>query len=124
MTFFGKNREKSSCKTFHRNTYYYLISSICLQPFVQDCTFNLYTGKYQPYKKPNDTPTYISDNSNHPPNNISKRISNISSDKATINNAAPFYNAVLSVSEYKKKLYLSTRFDAFKESKTKKDNMI
>ena len=73
-----------------------------------DVTFNLCTGKYQPYKKPNNTPTYINVNSNHPPNiikalpnNISKRISNISSDKATFNNVAPSYNNVLSASGYK-----------------------
>ena len=73
-----------------------------------DVTVSLCTGKYQPYKKPNETPTYISVNSNHPPNiikafpdNISKRISYISSDKATFNNAAPFYNDLLSASGYK-----------------------
>ena len=72
-----------------------------------DVTFNLCTGKYQPYKKPNDTHTYINVNSNHPPNIIkalpdiiSKRISNISSD----NNATPFYNYVLSASGYKENL--------------------
>ena len=64
-----------------------------------DVTFNLCTGKYQPYKKPNDTPTYINLNSDHPPNiikalpnSILKRTSNVSSDKATLNNAAPSYN--------------------------------
>ena len=73
-----------------------------------DVTFNLCTGKYQPYKKPNNTPTHINVNSNHPPNiikalpnNISKRISNISSGKATFNNVAPSYNNVLSASGYK-----------------------
>ena len=35
-----------------------------------DDIFNLCTGKYQPYKKPNDTPTYVNVNSNHPPNII------------------------------------------------------
>ena len=47
----------------------------------------------------------------HPPNiiktipdNISKRISNISSRKATFNNAAPFYNNVLSATGYKENL--------------------
>ena len=50
-------------------------------------------------------------NSNRPPNiikalpdNISKRISNISSVKTTFDNAAPFYNNVLSVSGYKENL--------------------
>ena len=61
-----------------------------------DVTFNLCTGKYQSFNKPNDTPTYINVNSNRPPNiikalpnSISQRINNISSDKATFNNAAP-----------------------------------
>ena len=61
-----------------------------------DVTLNLCNGKYQPFNKPNDTPTYINVNSNHPPNiikalpnSISQRINNISSDKATFNNVAP-----------------------------------
>ena len=33
-----------------------------------DATFNLCTRKYQPYKRPNDTPAYINVNSNYPPN--------------------------------------------------------
>ena len=76
-----------------------------------DVTFNICAGKYQPYKKPNDTPTYVNVNSNHPPNiikalpkNISRRISNISSNKATFNNAAPSYNDALSASGYKETL--------------------
>ena len=74
-------------------------------------TFNLCTRKYRPYQKPNDTPAYINVNSNHPPNiinvlpnNISKRTRNISSDKATFNNAAPSYNDVLSASGYNENL--------------------
>ena len=57
-----------------------------------DVTFNPCTAKQQPYKKPNDTPTCINVNSNHPPN-----ISNIY-------NAAPSYNDVLSASGYKENL--------------------
>ena len=75
-----------------------------------DVTLDLCTGRYQPYKKRNNTPTYINVNSNHPsniikvlPDNISKQISNISSDKATFINAAPFYNDV-SASGYKESL--------------------
>ena len=89
-------------------------------------TFNLCTRKYQPYKKSKNIPTYINDNSNHPPNiikalpnNILKRISNVSSNKATFNNAAHSYNDV--VCEWvQRKSYLSTRFDTIKEGKTKK----
>ena len=68
-----------------------------------DLTFDLCTG--------NDTPTYINVYSNHPPNiikalpnRISQRISNISSDKATFNNAASSCNDALSSSEYKENL--------------------
>ena len=76
-----------------------------------DVTFNLCTGKHQPYKKRNETPTYINVNSNHLPNiikalpnNISKGISNILSNKATFDNVATSYNDVLSASGYKENL--------------------
>ena len=42
-----------------------------------DVTFNLCTGKYQPYNKPNNKPTYINVNSNHPPNIIKTLPDNI-----------------------------------------------
>ena len=32
-----------------------------------DVTFDLSTGKYKPYRKPNDDPLYINKHSNHPP---------------------------------------------------------
>ena len=61
--------------------------------------------------KINDTPTYINVSSNYLlniikalPDNISKGIINISSDKATFNNAALFYNDVLPASGYKENL--------------------
>ena len=38
------------------------------------------------------------------PDSISKRVSNISSDKATFVNAVPFYNDVLSASGYEENL--------------------
>ena len=52
-----------------------------------DVTFDLTTGKYHPYRKPNDHPVYIHKLSNHPqkiienlPAAISKRMSDISHD--------------------------------------------
>ena len=69
-----------------------------------DVTFNLCTRKCQPYNKPKGTPTCIDVNSNHAPNiikalpnSISQRISNISADKATFNNAPPSYLEALRV---------------------------
>ena len=61
--------------------------------------------------EPNDTPTYINVNSNHPPNiikvlpdSISKRTGNISSDKALFNNDSLFYNDEPSSNGYKENL--------------------
>ena len=49
-----------------------------------DVTFDLSTGKYKPYRKPNDDPLYINKHSNHPssilrqlPTSINKRISTL-----------------------------------------------
>ena len=92
-----------------------------------DVTFDLCTGRQQPYKKLKDTPTYINVNSIHPPNiikalpdNVIKRISNISSDKATFNNAAHFYNDVLSASGYKENLTYQQDLPPFEKIRQRK----
>ena len=58
-----------------------------------DVTFDLATGTYRPYKKPNDKILYVHVASNHPPNilkqipeSISKRLSRNSSNKEIFNN--------------------------------------
>ncbi|PIK62563.1 hypothetical protein BSL78_00459 [Apostichopus japonicus] len=72
-----------------------------------DVNLNLNTGKYKPYRKPNNEPTYINAQSNHPPSitkqiptSISKRISSLSSDKDTFDQAAPLYREALKRSGY------------------------
>ena len=67
-----------------------------------DITFDSCTERYQPYTKPNDTLTYISVNSNHPPN-IIKELPDSTSERI-FNNATFFYNDVLSASGYKENL--------------------
>ena len=59
-----------------------------------DVSFNLNTGKYFPFKKPNNAPLYIHSKSNHPPSVIkqlpsmtNKRISSLSCDKTEFNKA-------------------------------------
>ena len=76
-----------------------------------DVTFNLTTGTYQPYNKPNDRPLYINTKSNHPPciiksipESISRRISNISSSKDIFDAAARYYNHALSESGYSERI--------------------
>ena len=67
-----------------------------------DITFNLNSGKYWPYRKPNNETLYINTKSNHPPNiikhlpsMIGKRISQISCNQEEFHKAASFYNEAL-----------------------------
>ena len=76
-----------------------------------DVTFHLSTGKYKPYRKSNDDPLYISKHSNHPPSilrqlptSINKRISTLSSDKQTFEDAAPAYQNAQGHSNFSHKL--------------------
>ena len=73
-------------------------------------TLDLTTGKYKPYNKRGNIPLYINVKSNHPPNiknlpdNISRRINKLSSDKSVFENSKGFYNSVLSNSAFKDKM--------------------
>ena len=68
-----------------------------------DVTFDLSTGKYKPKRKPNDDSLCRNKHSNHPPSilrrlptSINKRISTLSSDKQTFEDAAPSVQEVYS----------------------------
>ena len=88
-----------------------------------DLTLNLKTGRYHPYRKPNDSPSYINRLSNHPPpilKNIpaavSRRITDNSSDPNIFNEAAPLYDNALKASGYSERIeFLADR----KASKTR-----
>ena len=76
-----------------------------------DVTFDLSTGKHKPYRKPNDDLLYINKHSNHPPSilrqlatSINKRISTLSSDKQTFEDAASAYQNALGHSNFSQKL--------------------
>ena len=76
-----------------------------------DATFDLATGKYKPYRKPNDDPLNIHKHSNHPPSIlrqlpafINKRISTLSSDKQVFNDAVQTYQNALEHSNFSNKL--------------------
>ena len=76
-----------------------------------DVTFNLSSGTYYPYIKPNDTPLYINTKSNHPPSiirqlpeSISRRLFDLSCSKDAFEKAKPPYEAALQASGYRDKL--------------------
>ena len=67
-----------------------------------DVTLDLSTGKYYPYRKPDNNPLYINVNSNHPPSiikqlpkSISTRISSLSCNSEEFNKASKIYNDAL-----------------------------
>ena len=67
-----------------------------------DVTFNLFSEKYWPYRKPNNEPLYIHKESNHPPNIIKQlptmienRVSATSCDEHEFNKVKDEYNAAL-----------------------------
>ena len=72
-----------------------------------DVTLNLSTGKFSPYRKPNDEIKYVNAKSNHPPNVIrgipkavNKRLSAISSTKKEFDEAKEPYQEALNASGY------------------------
>ena len=67
-----------------------------------DINLNLETGIYRPYMKPNETPSYVHKDSNHPnsilkniPLSVNKRLSLISSNQAVFDWASPPYQEAL-----------------------------
>ena len=72
-----------------------------------DVTFNLSSGKYYPYRQPNDKALYINRLPNHPPPilrqlpaAIGRRLTDISYDVDVFREAAPLYNNALKESGY------------------------
>ena len=76
-----------------------------------DITLNLNTGKYYPYRKPNDTPLYVCKKSNHPPSiikqlpkMINRRLCDISYDQEEFDKSAPMYQKALKESGFSHQL--------------------
>ena len=76
-----------------------------------DATFNLNTGLYKPYKKPNDQLLYVTTSSDHPPqvikqlpNSINRKIIENSLNKAVFDASKNEYEEALLKSYYKSNL--------------------
>ena len=94
-----------------------------------DLTLDLIGGKYYPFRKPNNDPTYIHTLSNHPPSvlnnipaSISRRITDTSSDKESFDRAAPLYDNALQASGFKEKVtFMAERKNRDHSDKTGKE---
>ena len=83
------------------------IEIMLLQTDLLDVTFDLPSGKYWPYRKPNNEPLYVNAKSNHPPvvikhlpMNITERLSSISCNKDEFHKSKPIYAEALKKSGF------------------------
>ena len=90
-------------------------------------SFNLDTGKYFPFKKPNNTPLYIHSKSNHPPSIIkqlpsmtNKRISSLSCDEIEFDKTKIRYETALKNSGYKTTLKFEKTFQNTRRNRNRK----
>lgn len=108
-----ENIKKNLCAIFNSHGLKITIEANRKRVNFLDVTLDLESGKYAPYTKPGSTITYVHKDSNHPPNiknlpiAINKRLSDISSDETTFNQAAPVYQEALINSGYEHKLEFS-----------------
>ena len=102
-----ENIKKQICRVFSHNGLRITIEANKQIINFLDVTFNLNNNTYQPFTKPNTTLQYVHRESNHPPittknipAGINKRLSSLSSDKASFDQAAPPYQKALDESGY------------------------
>ena len=107
-----ENIKKEICRIFNRNGLRITIKTNKKIISLLDVTFNLNNSTYQPYTKPNTTLQYVHRESNHPPittknipAGINKRLSSLSSDKASFDKAAPPYQKALDEGGYQYTLH-------------------
>ena len=96
-----------------------------------DVTFNLNSGTYYPYRKPNDQPLYINTKSNHPPSiikqlpkNISHRISSLSCNETEFSKIKPTYEDALKSCGFNQPLTYSNHDPAASIRKNRQRNII
>ena len=96
-----------------------------------DVTLNLTTGRYYPFRKPDNDPLYINAKSNHPPStirqfptSISTRISGLSYDQDGFDKSSQLYNSALKSSGYKENIHYVENQHQRKKSRNRSRNII
>ena len=124
--------KKEICKIFNSNGLKITIEANKKIIDFLDITLNLNEGTFKPYSKPNNTPLYVHNKSNHPPSiikniplSINKRLSNNSSNATIFNNSTRQYKEALEKSGYKFNLTFTDNNDSnSKNSKRKRTRQI
>ena len=96
-----------------------------------DVTFNLNSGLYKPYKKPNDQLLYVTTSSDHPPqvikqlpNSINRKLIENSSNKAVFDASKNEYEEALLKSGYKSNLEFQKEISSEKKNRRRRRNII
>ena len=117
-----ENIKKEICRMFNNNGLRITIEAKKQIINFLDVTFNLNRSTYQPFTKPNTSLQYVHRESNHPPittkkipASINKRLSSLSSDKASFDQAAPPNQKALDESGY----HYTLQYEPAKASKRK-----
>ena len=99
---------KNIIKAFQEIELNIMVKTNLFQTDFLDVTFNLKSNKFFPYRKSNDHPLYINNQSNHPPSirkqlldMINDRISKLSHNQDSFHQASPLYTEALKNSGYK-----------------------
>ena len=102
------------CEIFQRNGLKITIRAKLKVIDFLDVTFNLENDTYKPYVKPNNTLLYVNVNSNHPPSiirnipeNINKRLSDLSKTEDIFQNSIGPYQEALEKAGHKFKFKYS-----------------
>ena len=92
-----------------------------------DVTLNLKSGKYWPFRKPNNSPLYVHNQSNHPPIikkqlpiMLVKRLSNLSCNHEEFAKAIPEYEEAMRRSGHKSEIKYETNFHPNKRRSKKR----
>ena len=117
-----ENIKKEICRIFNSNGLRITIEANKQIINFLDVIFNLNRSTYQPFTKPNTSLQYVHRESIHPPittknipAGINKRLSSLSSDKASFDQAAPPYQKALDESGY----HYTLQYEPAKASKRK-----
>ena len=123
---------KKLCKILKENNLTITVESNVKSVNFLDMNFDLQTGIYKPFMKPNDTPVYVHQLSNHPPgilknipHSVNKRLNTISANEEVFKNAIPPYQEALrkSGSNFELKFEPPNQTKQAKRSKNRKRNI-
>ena len=125
-----ENIKKDICRIFNNNGLRITIEANKKIINFLDIIFNLNQCAYQPYTKPNTTIKYVHHDSNHPPSiiknilaGINRRLSSLSSNKASFDQATPQYQKALDESGYNYILIYEPRRPN-RQRKRQRDNIL